>query len=297
MAARRLDLVPSPVTALPMVPSAYPGVVAARELLDRVAAERDRAEASLTEAGAALENHRAAAAAQMLADLAAGATGDDSSEADLLARIDAARRRLQTATAAVELARQQHQEQLSVARVAFSRQLRPTLVAAMAAARAKVHDAITVNEQLRRLAAHGREHDEQALAPWEAAYPLPSLERLAELDAAREALFAEPEPLQGRVLVRFTGVAMPYNPGDTAALPADEAILQVRAGLAVCVHDEDARRLGLHKLVAFDKPQWLKLLKDFTPMFGVVTPEGTKAEFDAATAARLVNLGLAEPVK
>ncbi|MFO1075943.1 MAG: hypothetical protein U1E17_25210, partial [Geminicoccaceae bacterium] len=109
-----------------MVPSAYPGVVAARELLDRVAAERDRAEASLTEAGAALENHRAAAAAQMLADLAAGATGDDSSEADLLARIDAARRRLQTATAAVELARQQHQEQLSVARVAFSRQLRPT---------------------------------------------------------------------------------------------------------------------------------------------------------------------------
>ena len=142
MAARRLDLVPSSVTALPMVPAAYPGVVAARELLDRVAAERDRAEASLTEAGAALESHRAAAAEQMLADLAAGATGDDSSEGDLLARIDAARRRLQTATSAVELARQQHQEELAGARLTFSRELRPALVAAMAAVQAQVRTAI-----------------------------------------------------------------------------------------------------------------------------------------------------------
>ena len=97
--------------------------------------------------------------------------------------------------------------------------------------------------------------------------------------------------------MRFVAVSMPYNSAETASLPDDEAILQVRAGLAVCVRDEDARRLGLHKLVRFDKPQWLKLLKDFTPMFGIVTPEGTKAEFDPATASRLVNLDWAEVVK
>ncbi|MFO1075960.1 MAG: hypothetical protein U1E17_25295, partial [Geminicoccaceae bacterium] len=230
-------------------------------------------------------------------DLAAGATGDDSSEAALLARIDAARRRLQTATAAVELARQQHQEELAAARVQFSRELRPALVAAMAAARAKVRDAIETNEQLRRLAAHGHEHDECAPAPWETAYPLPSLERLAELDAAREALFAEPEPLQGRVLVRFTASYMPYHAGDTAGLPEDEVVLVVRAGVATCVHDADARRLGLHKLARFDRPTLIRITKPYTPQFGVAVNEGTVAEFAPEVAARIVNMGFGEVAK
>lgn len=297
MAARlRSILAPPAVTpqALPTPPASYPAVAAARELLDKAAAERARAEAALGEAQAALEQHRDAAAEQLLADLAGDGRSEDD-EAALVARIEAARRRLQTATAAVGLARQRHEQELATARESFSRELRPALEAAMEAARAKVRVAIEVNEQLRALAVYGREHDPRAPAPWELAFPLPNLARLDELDADRAELFADPAPLPlGRVLVRMLVVEMPYNAGETVGLPEAEAVTFVRAGVAECVRPEDARRLKLDRLQRFTAPTAIKIVKTFTPAAGQIINPGEVCVFEPALAARIVNLGYGE---
>ena len=73
----------------------------------------------------------------------------------------------------------------------------------------------------------------------------------------------------------------------------ETASLWTRAGLATPVRDDDARRLGVDRLVRFEKSQKVRLIKDFVHRDGAMTPAGTIATYDPELAARVCNLGFA----
>ncbi|MFZ1429137.1 MAG: hypothetical protein WAS21_20470 [Geminicoccaceae bacterium] len=294
MAARRIDFpdqAPAPAHLLPQPPVQCPAALAAAELVERAVAEHALAEAALAEAHRALETHRGAAAEQLLADLAAGPIPDAPDETVHLARIETAARRVKTAAAAIDLAKVRQHEALTAARLAFSRQMRPVLVAALEVARAKLIEAITANETLRQLAVFGGQHDPQAPAPYEIAFPLPTRRKLEELEIAREALFDEPEPLADRIPLRVLITTMPYLAGELIGLPEHEARLWCLAMLAEAVRPEDVKRLGLGRMARFDRPQRVKLTRDFCASDGRLSPKDSIEVFDPVMAARVVNLG------
>lgn len=293
MAIRRADLstFTPPVAELPTPPDQYPAVVAARELQARVAAEHGQAQRALADARAALARHREGAAERLLDDLAAGRDAVDPDEAALEDAIDAAERRVAAAARAADLANIRASDALTAARADFSRRLRPALLAARQSAGEKLGAAVAANETLRRLAQHGSDHDPQAPKPWELTLPIPTAARLAELDDGLHAVFAEPAPLADRIPVRMLVTHMPYAQGEIVGLSPDEARNWCLALIAEPVRPEDVKRLGLQRMVRFDRPQRIRLTRNFPLEPGRVVREGAVETFDAILSSRAVNLG------
>ena len=294
MAVRLIDDAPTD-PGLPLAPNRYPAVLAAREVRDRAASEVARCTELVATAEAALTTSQASAAEAALRALEQGLDipGDDPA---LIEAVAVAGRQLALAQQTQALAARRYQQVLADARAEFAAAVRPMLIDQLADVTAIVLEAIAANDELRRLAAYASENGDSLPAAYELALPLLRRDRIEALIAERGQMFSvSPSgPPPGKAAVRWLANVVPYAEGEVAGVDEDEAVIQIRAGFAEFVDQTQAKRLGLDNLVKFDGPIFLELIKDFTPAWGVVTPKGTRLEYDPITAARLVNLGYAK---
>ncbi|MFO1037308.1 MAG: hypothetical protein U1E45_10720 [Geminicoccaceae bacterium] len=292
MAARRLDLTVTPgPREMPPSPASSPAVIAAGKLVDLAQKARDSAAQALAAAEAAAEAGDDVVAAEALDRLAKGQdlVVDDT---DARAELDAARRRLAAAELALVLAKTRWAESLATAREAFRVQMTPLLRQALHSARDVIAMAVQANDRLREVCTYANLHDAEMPPPWAMAYPMPTGDKLEFLTQARDELLTprKVEPAAGTVAIKMLIDTALHRAGDRIGLPEQDAVTWIRSGVAAPVDEAVARRLKVDNLVRFDRPQKVRVLKDFVPVDGTWTPSGTETVFDAATASRLVNM-------
>ena len=116
----------------------------------------------------------------------------------------------------------------------------------------------------------------------------------------RAATFLRPAPATlapGHALIVFPEGTMVYGAGEQRAVPDEDAIRFVRAGIAEVVDPVEASRLNLANLPKFDGPVRLKILRDAPVAYGVTAMKGTVDVYDPRTATRLVRMSFAEVVR
>lgn len=295
---------------LPVAPAERSNVVMAHALLAGAERAHGAAVAALTQAEQALESYRATAAERLLATLGAaaaewlddGATGalpqppsaqPDATETDLAAGVVEARRRVTTAEQAVALAKARHTAALAEAKRAFGAEIQPLVRAGMDEVRKRLGQIVELNDALRELANHGfRNGADLPTHPNEIAFPIPTAQRLAEIDERRAGLFASPAAMPANlVLVRWLVDAMPYAEGEVSGIPLDDAAVAVKSLLAEPVDTGDHERLGTKNIVRLTEPTQVRITKAFTPRYGAVANPGTVLTLDGPTASRCINLG------
>lgn len=296
MAARRIpDPDPAPRN-LPLAVMQRPPVVAARTLHDRTQAEVSRCEELVTAAVDAIDTARAADAKRILEAFRRG----EPVPADDVALLDAraaAERALARAREAEEMAAEELRSAITAARSALAEELRPLLAEQLALVAVVAKEAAEANAALYGLAEFAEAQGCATCRAHELALRIPSPSALDEqLTTKRNLLFPQPPaPTKpGGVVIRWLVDSMPYAKDEVCGLPKDEAVIQVKAGFAELVDQSLAKKLGVDKLVKFDRPTRIKLTRNFTPRQGAMIPEGKMEVFDPATAARLVNLGFGE---
>lgn len=297
MAARRIPDDNAPPRQLPLSVHARPAVAAARQLHQRAEAEAARCEALVAAAVEAIDLARAASAGRLLEALKKGEPPPVDDPSLIEARV-AAVRALERAKQAVGLAGAELQSAIAASRAALADELRPLLAEHLAVVAITAREAAEANAILFALAEFAEREGCLPCRAYELSLKIPAPAVLDEQLAAKRSLLAPPAhpapPPPGVVAIRWLVNSMPYMAGERCGLPKADAVLAVRAGFAELVDPEEAKELKLHKLVKFDTPMRVKLTKNFMPRQGVMTPAGTVEVFDAATAARIVNLGFGE---
>jgi hypothetical protein len=293
MAACKLPPPDPAPRALPLPPEARQAVVAASRLLERAQVEHDAAVDALRTAEAAVAAAAAVAAEAALAAIEAG-EASPGPHPESQAAIRRAAHRVAQSAAARDLAALRYREALDKARAAFAGELRERVAELVAEAAVAAQAACDRNDQARQLLAYGADHGAPGLPPaYAGVLRLPSLSQLGtQLTEARRSLSppARAATPPGKVAIRWVVAVPPYLAGENVGLDEAEAILQIRAGNAELVDKAQAKRLGLDKLVKFDRPTKIKFSRDFTPRTGSMIPAGTVAVLDPVTAGRVVNL-------
>ena len=299
--------------ALPTPPVERSNVILADTLLAAAEQAHGAAAEALAQAERELADHRAGAAERLLATLGdaasawldSGAEGElatpaaakaDGKEASLADALAEAQRRLATAQQAVALAKSRHTTALAQAKADFTAEVQPLVRAGMEEVRKQLGHIVELNDALRDLANHGfRNGADLPSHPNELAFPIPTAQRLAEIDERRAGLFAAPAACPVHlVIVRWLVDATPYGKGETSGIPLDDAVVAVKSLLAEPVDPQDHKRLGTAKIVRLTEPTRVKITKAFTPRYGAVANPGTVLLLDGPTASRCLNLGYGE---
>jgi hypothetical protein len=297
----RIDMTKSepasaPAAELPPAPADHPDVVKAKAVVTRLEQEVEQAKAALAAAEEALAAHREQAAEQLVDRLAEGEEpGTDDTRA-LLVAVETARVRLDTAGKAVDLARLRRTRALEAAKQAFGQAMRPFLLAALDEAGQAAAAAVQVNERLRKMAEFAAGHGAFS-SPWSIVLPLPEPEKLPQLLEARRRSIDPPPPVKdpNRIAVRLLVSIGSINPGEITGYDIEKARDLIRGIYAEPVDPADMQRLGI-KVTRFDRPQWVRLHKDFVSAHGTISLKDTVQQFDALTASRAVTLGFGETV-